>query len=282
MEIRFSRSNPALQFIVGKVKEYRALYANEDWHGAKPMRVGAFSIKTAQHQGIKFASNRRNVHFAANSAQHRLLKCVMRSRKIPEHAMNNEPDLHSEDSPEQPGSLSRRSALKRAAGAGIIMSSLASGSALASISCQKYSNWMSGKLNSGSPGRPDTFTCALGRSPGFWGNSVKANGTCSRSLNNNFSGMCDAVKAVFNSAFASVFAGGSSQTFGHILNNEGRNFGSGINVDRAFCAAYFNARFFTGYPLTTADLTVLFSKIGTPGFDGEDIKDYLESTYEAG
>jgi len=42
MEIRFSRSNPALQFIVGKVKEYRALYANEDWHGAMPMRVGAF------------------------------------------------------------------------------------------------------------------------------------------------------------------------------------------------------------------------------------------------
>ena len=31
----------------GKLKEYMALYANDDRHGAKPLRVGAFSIKTA-------------------------------------------------------------------------------------------------------------------------------------------------------------------------------------------------------------------------------------------
>lgn len=194
--------------------------------------------------------------------------------------MNNEPELHSSDSPEQIGGLSRRAAIKRAAGAGIIMTSLSSGSALASISCKKYSNWMSGKLNGGSPGRPDTQTCTFGRSPGFWGNSVKSNGTCSTALNNNFAGSCDAVKAIFNSQFRSVFTGGSSQTFGYILNHEGSNFGSGVNVDRAFCAAYFNARFMPGYPMTVLDLTVLFSKIGTPGFDPNEIKTYLETTYE--
>ena len=63
-----------------------------------------------------------------------------------------------------PSAEARRALLKGAAGAGIVMTSLASRSALASISCDKYSNWMSG--GSLSTQQPDS--CASGFSPGFW------------------------------------------------------------------------------------------------------------------
>lgn len=190
--------------------------------------------------------------------------------------MNEQADIKTD----QAEGISRRTALKRAAGAGIIMSTLSSGSALASISCKKFSNWMSGKLNGGSPGRTEDNTCVLGRSPGFWSTAVSGS-SCSPALNNNFPGQCNAVKNLYNKQMSAVFSGASSHTIGHILTNSGQNFGKGVNVDRAFCAALMNARFVTGYPLSKIDLQNLYTKIGQPGFNQDDIKDYLESTYQA-
>lgn len=188
--------------------------------------------------------------------------------------MNKQPDSKID----QAEGISRRSALKRAAGAGIIMSSLTSGSALASISCKKFSNWMSGRLNGGSPGRVDDNICTLGRSPGFWSTAVSDN-SCSPALENNFPGQCNTVKNIYKKAMSAYITGGSSQKVGYILTHSGENFGKGINVDRAFCAAYLNTRFIPGYPLSAVDLANLYAKIGQPGFDHEEIKDYLESTY---
>lgn len=167
--------------------------------------------------------------------------------------------------------VNRRTALKRAGGVGIIMSSFSSGSALASISCKKFSNWMSG---SGSPHLVDEDKCALGRSPGFWKN-VKKGTSCSPAFNNNFrNGDCKDVLEILNTKFFSLFGSGTSQSVQQCLDSPGRN------IERAFSAAYLNALYIPGYPLNTDDVMELWKKVGGPGFDEADVKEYLESTYE--
>ena len=133
----------------------------------------------------------------------------------------SDPDKPANDASSN-AQISRRIAIKRTAGATIIMSSFSSGSALASISCKKFSNWMSG---SGSPRLIDEEECALGRSPGFWKNVRENATTCSPAFNNNFgSSLCVGVLGILNSQFSSVFDGGVG-SFQEVLDGPGSYIG---------------------------------------------------------
>lgn len=182
----------------------------------------------------------------------------------------------AEHEPETTQGVSRRTAIKRAAGAGIIMSSLSSGSALASITCQKFSNWMSG---SGSPRLVDELQCARGRSPGYWVQPQhfsmwvgvvppSCSGTCRGLGGSN-------VDDSGCTRFSEIFFGGVDESFWKVLGDQ-----PSFGIARPFAAAYLNASGIGGYPMTPHDVIMLWDAYRDSPELEPDITAYLQSTYE--
>lgn len=193
--------------------------------------------------------------------------------------MANEPDSISEPTPKKSAGMSRRGVLKNAAGAGIIMSSFTSGSALASVGCKQFSRWASG----GSMARDDDgLQCTLGRSPGYWKQPqhfAEWVGVVPPTCSDNCNGQGDPVlnhqgATAFGSVFPD-FLGEADVTFWHVLADQ-----NGYGIARPFAAAYLNANAIAGYPLLPEDVTALWETYrNNPELAGE-IEQYLLGTYE--
>lgn len=180
--------------------------------------------------------------------------------------------------------VSRRTAIKRAAGAGIIMSSLSSGSALASITCQKFSNWMSG---SGSPRLVDELQCAVGRSPNYWVQpehfSMWIGVVPPSCKTNNGNGLCvgqgqgqgnNAIDDSASTRFSEIFSGGVDESFWKVMSN------GDDGIAAPFAAAYLNAASVGGYPMTPLEVQDLWHTYRDSPVLAPDITVYLQSTYE--
>lgn len=183
----------------------------------------------------------------------------------------------AEHEPKPNQGVSRRTAIKRAAGAGIIMSSLSSGSALASITCQKFSNWMSG---SGSPRLVDELQCASGRSPGYWVQPQSFSqwvGVVPPACTGNCRGQGSGsnIDDSVCTRFSEIFFGGVDDSFWKVLGDQ-PNFG----IARPFAAAYLNATSIGGYPMTPLDVQDLWNTYRDSPELAPDIIAYLQSTYE--
>jgi hypothetical protein len=166
----------------------------------------------------------------------------------------------------------RRGAIKKAAGVGLLMSSLVPGSALAAVSGRQFSNWMSGRLEGGSPGQTSTINVTPGRSIDYWRSGVVLNSDGTTTVLDSIKNANPGIEGVYARKFSDVYHGGRDETFAFVLHR-------GDSFSQAFAAAYCNALLGSDYPLTAFDLATLYSKLDAPGFNQNDIYSYLVSTW---